>query len=149
ERLLRPADLDAELARLDREALALGRMDVRGRDGAVRLDDGLDHDRVAVGVGRRGEERDALAGDRVVDRVACADHSGPPVVSWLTPRMLAPRLPKIVGRRLDFGLVGALIFRRRGSSARGISPRPAGRVPTRMRARWPGGGRGGVASSAR
>jgi hypothetical protein len=39
-------------------------VDVRGGHESVRLDDGLDHDRVAVGVRRGGEEGDALAGAR-------------------------------------------------------------------------------------
>src|SRR5207244_3328584 len=82
---LLPAGLDAERSRLDGEALALRGVDMGSRDGPVRLDDDLDHDRLAVGVSRGGEEGDALAGDRVVDCVACVDHLAPPSASWLTP----------------------------------------------------------------
>jgi hypothetical protein len=59
---LLPADLQAERALGDREAFALRRVDVRRRDEPVGLDDGLDHDCLAVRVGRGGEEGDALAG---------------------------------------------------------------------------------------
>jgi hypothetical protein len=68
------SDLEAKLPRRDGEALALGGVDVRGGNEPTWLDDGLDHDRVAVGVRRGGDEGDALAGDRVLDGVACKDH---------------------------------------------------------------------------
>src|SRR5437763_4749786 len=103
EGLLLPAGLQPELPGLDREALALGRVHVRGCDAAVGLDDGLDHDRLAVGVGRGGEERDALAGDRVVDGVACADHLWPPSGAVADTHMLGSGGPKIVGRKRDSG----------------------------------------------
>ena len=73
ERDLLPPDLQAELSRRDGEALALGGVDVRSGNEPTWLNDGLDHDRVAVGVRRGGEEGDALAGDRVLDGVACKD----------------------------------------------------------------------------
>jgi hypothetical protein len=38
-------------------------MNMRGSNEAVRLNRALDHDRLAVRVGRRGMERDALPGD--------------------------------------------------------------------------------------
>jgi hypothetical protein len=57
-------------------------MDVRGGDEAVRLDDRFDHDRLAVRVGRRGEEGDALPRDRVLDGVTCADHLSLLRVGW-------------------------------------------------------------------
>src|SRR5581483_2941454 len=101
ERQLPTADLQAELPLLDREPLALRRVDVRRRDEPVRLDDGLDHDRFAVRVARGGEEGDALAGDRVLDGVASADHFLPLSGSWLTTRMLLRRGSKIVGRAGD------------------------------------------------
>ena len=47
-------------------------------DEPVRLDEGLDHDGLAAGVGGGLAEDDALAGDGVVDAVACADHDGAP-----------------------------------------------------------------------
>ena len=71
---LPPARLQDERPRCDREALALEWVDVRRRDEPVRLDSSLDHDRLAVRVARGGEKGDALAGDRVVDGVARADH---------------------------------------------------------------------------
>ena len=58
----------------DGEALALEGVDVGRGDEPLRLDDGLDHDRLAVRVCGGGEEGDALARDRVLDGVACADH---------------------------------------------------------------------------
>ena len=66
EQELLAAGLQAERSRGDGEALALERMDMRRRDEPVRLDDGLEHDRLAVGVLGGGEERDALAGDFTV-----------------------------------------------------------------------------------
>src|SRR6266508_3143866 len=104
----------------------MGRVDVCGRDEAVRLDGDLDHDCFAVGVARGGEEGDALAGDRAVDGVACADHSVPPSVPSLTPRMLRPEAPKIVGRAVDFASAARAILRRRASSAGRTTYRPAG-----------------------
>src|SRR5581483_5211904 len=68
------AHLQPERAARDGEALALRRVNVSGGDEPVRLDDDLDHDRLAAGVGRGREERDALAGDGVLDCLACADH---------------------------------------------------------------------------
>ena len=68
------AGLDAERPLDDREALALRRMDVSGSDEAVRLHRALDDDRLAVGVRRCGPEGDALSRDRIVNRVAGADH---------------------------------------------------------------------------
>ena len=60
------------------EALLLRRVDVRRCDEAVRLDERLDHDGLAAGVGRGLAEDDALAGDGVVDGVACANHGRAP-----------------------------------------------------------------------
>jgi hypothetical protein len=48
---------------------------VPGSDEAVRLDEGLDHDRLAARLARRLAEDEALAGDRVLDDVSCMDHS--------------------------------------------------------------------------
>ena len=72
--LLLAVDLEADGAAEDLEALLLRRVDVGRRDEAVRLDERLDHDGLAAGVARGLAEDDALAGDRVVDAVACADH---------------------------------------------------------------------------
>ena len=73
---LRLAVAELERALENLEALALIRVDVCGGDGAVGLDGDLDLDELAVGVGRRPEEVDGLAGDRVLDRVAGADGGG-------------------------------------------------------------------------
>jgi hypothetical protein len=81
--LLALAELERPLE--DLEALALERVDVRGRDCAVGLDRDLDLDELAAGVGGRPEKVDDLAGDGVLDRVAGANrcrlrgHVLPPV----------------------------------------------------------------------
>ena len=69
------ADLEADGAAEDLEALLLARVDVRRGDEAVRLDVGLDHDGRAVRLTARLPEDETLAGDRVLDRVSCADHA--------------------------------------------------------------------------
>jgi hypothetical protein len=71
-----PAAAELERSFEHLEALGLERVDVGGGDGAVGLDGDLDLDELAVGVGRGTEERDPLAGDRVLDRVAGADGGG-------------------------------------------------------------------------
>ena len=71
----RPAVAELERPLEHLEALALERVDVRGGDGAVGLDGDLDLDELAVGVGRCLKEVDGLAGERILDRVACADGS--------------------------------------------------------------------------
>src|SRR4029078_11227367 len=68
------ADLEADGALEHLEVLALLGVDVRGGDGAVRLDGALDDDGLAAGVARGREEAKALPGDRVLDGVAGADH---------------------------------------------------------------------------
>jgi hypothetical protein len=50
-------------------------VNVRGGDGAVRLDRDLDLDELAFRVGRGAEEANRLAGDGILDRVAGADGS--------------------------------------------------------------------------
>ena len=72
---LLPADSEADRAAEHLEALLLARMHVRRGDEAVRLDVGLDHDGRAVRLAARLPEDDALAGDRVLDRISCADHA--------------------------------------------------------------------------
>jgi hypothetical protein len=49
-------------------------MNVGGGDEAVRLDEGLEHDRFAVRLARGLVEDEPLAGDRVLDDVSCLDH---------------------------------------------------------------------------
>src|SRR5205814_5521464 len=78
ERELFLAALEAECSLDHGEAFALGGMDMRGCDEAVRPNRALDHNGLAVRVGRRGIERDALPGDGVVDRVSRANHLEPP-----------------------------------------------------------------------
>ena len=56
------------------EPLLLERMHVRRRDEAGRLDEALEEDGLAIRVGRGLLEDEALAGDGVLDGVACADH---------------------------------------------------------------------------
>src|SRR4029079_9160525 len=73
DRLL-AADLEADAAAKDLEALLLRGVDVRGRDEPVRLDVGLDHDGLAAGLVRRLAEDDPLAGHGVLDAVSCTDH---------------------------------------------------------------------------
>ena len=57
--------------------------------------------RLAVRVGRRLVERDALPGDRVVNRVSRADHLAPPWRHCLTPRRLGPQGSDFVGAADD------------------------------------------------
>ncbi|MFL5973097.1 MAG: hypothetical protein ACJ750_11995 [Gaiellaceae bacterium] len=45
-----------------------------GRDEAVRLDEGLEQDRLAVRLAGGLPEDEPLAGDRVLDEVACLNH---------------------------------------------------------------------------
>src|SRR5213592_1387966 len=90
------AALEAERSLDHGEALALGGMDMCGGDEAVRLNRALDHDGLAVRVGRRGVEGDAFPGDGVVDRVSGADHLEPPSLCRLTPRRLGPHERKFV-----------------------------------------------------
>src|SRR5262249_40790646 len=78
---LLPIDLQADLARDDLEDLDLARMDVRGGDEAVGIGLELDQDVLAVRVGSGLEKRSPLAGTRVVESVALADHRNPPVPS--------------------------------------------------------------------
>jgi len=54
--------------------LLLLRMNVGGGDEAVRLDEGLDHDRLAVRLARRLAEDEPLARHRVLDDVPCLNH---------------------------------------------------------------------------
>jgi hypothetical protein len=49
-------------------------MDVRGGDEAARADNRLEDDPLAVRLGRRLVEDEALAGDGVLDRVSNLDH---------------------------------------------------------------------------
>src|SRR5204862_3262483 len=56
------ADPEADAAAEDLEALLLARVHVRGRDEAVRLHEGLDHDGLAVRLAPPLPEDDALAG---------------------------------------------------------------------------------------
>src|SRR5919106_3066683 len=67
-------ELEGERAALDLEGLGLVRVDVRGGDEAVRLHGRLDEDVLAVRLGRGLEEAEALAGDRILDRLSLADH---------------------------------------------------------------------------
>ena len=120
ERHLLASHLEAELSRCDGEALALGGVDVRGGDEPVRLHDGLDQDRVAVGVGRGGEEGDALAGDRVLDGVTCADHVSLLLVDWDPEEARTASAEK---RRPRAGLT--IVLR---SDLTGAPPPPEGRL---------------------
>src|SRR5829696_1813570 len=61
---------EAEGPAQDLEPLLLVRMNVGGRDEAVRLDEGLEHDRLAVRLAGGLPEDEPLAGDRVLDDVA-------------------------------------------------------------------------------
>ena len=72
DRLL--AEPELELAREHLEALLLCGMDVRRRDGAVRLDERLDDDRLAVRLGRGLAEHERLAGDGIRDGLSGGDH---------------------------------------------------------------------------
>src|SRR6476661_2047836 len=74
ERELLLATLEAERPVDHGEALALGGMNMRGSNEAVRLNRAFDHDRLAVRIGRRGVKRDALPGDRIENGVSRADH---------------------------------------------------------------------------
>src|SRR5436190_1754641 len=74
------ADLETDGAAQDLEALLLARVDVGRGHEAVRLHEGLDDDGLAAGLARGLAKDDALAGDRVVDAVACVDHVGAPSV---------------------------------------------------------------------
>ena len=76
EELLR-ADTEADQAVEHLEALGLVRVDVRGRDEAVRPDDRLHQHRLAAGLLRRPVEDQYLAGDGVLERVSWADHGSP------------------------------------------------------------------------
>ena len=82
------ADLEADGAAEDLEPLLLQRVHVRGRDEASRLHVRLDHDRLAARLPGGLAEHEALAGDRVLDAVACADHV------WLLPSF-----PPLIGGR--------------------------------------------------
>jgi hypothetical protein len=68
------ADPEADRAAEDHEALLLARVHVGRGDEAVRLHVRLDHDGLAVRLTARLPEDDALAGDRILDRVSCANH---------------------------------------------------------------------------
>ena len=74
------ADPEADAAAEDLETLLLARVDMGGRDEAVRLHEGLDHDGLAVRLAACLPEDDALAGDGVVDRVSCVNHVDAPSV---------------------------------------------------------------------
>ncbi len=74
DRQVLPVDPEREGALEDLEPLALERVHVRGRHEARGPDGALEHDRLAVRLGRRPEEGDALPRDRVLDRVASAEH---------------------------------------------------------------------------
>ena len=56
------------------EDLGLVRVQVGARHEPVGLDEDVDRDALAVGVGRGLDEADRLAGDAVVDHVSGADH---------------------------------------------------------------------------
>src|SRR6185437_12886958 len=71
---LLPADPEPDGAAEHLEALLLARVHMRRGDEAVRLDVGLDHDGRSVRLAARLPENNALAGDRVLDRISCADH---------------------------------------------------------------------------
>jgi hypothetical protein len=68
-------DLEADRPRDDLEALGLDRVVVGGRDRAVRLHVRVERRQLAVRLGGRGAEDEALAGHRVLDRVTCVEHS--------------------------------------------------------------------------
>ena len=54
----------------DLEALGLDRVDVRDRDGAAGAQAELEGEQLAAGGGGRVGEGEALAGDRVLERLA-------------------------------------------------------------------------------
>jgi hypothetical protein len=56
------------------EALGLDRMDVRDRDGAARAKPELEGEQLAAAARRRVGEGEALAGDRVLERLSGLDH---------------------------------------------------------------------------
>ena len=106
---LAASGLEAELALEHLEALALVGVEVGGGDEAARLDDDLDQDVLAVGVGRGLDEPHQLAGDRIVENVSLADH-------LLLLRIRIAIRMAILGRRArgasrrgnDFGSVGSV-----------------------------------------
>jgi hypothetical protein len=69
------ADAQPERAREDVEALGLRRVDVRGGDEAVGLDDRLDANQLAAGLRCGLVEHEHLAGDGVLESVSWPDHS--------------------------------------------------------------------------
>ena len=68
------ADAELQLAGENLEELLLGGVHVRRSDCAVRLDECLDDDTLAVRVGGRRAEHESLAGDAVRDGLAGGDH---------------------------------------------------------------------------
>jgi hypothetical protein len=71
--LLTP-DAEADRPTQYLEALLLVGVYVGRRDESVRLDEGLDDNRLAVRLPRGFAENEPLAGDRVLDDVSLADH---------------------------------------------------------------------------
>ena len=65
-------DPEAHLAGDDLEALALLGVHVRHRDGAAGLEREVEREQLTLGARRGGGEREALAGDRVLDGLAGA-----------------------------------------------------------------------------
>ena len=74
--------LHAEPTFEDREDLRLVGVNVRGRDGSARLDEGVEERVLAVRVVRRELEDEPFAGHGVDDRVSCANHCGCLPVEW-------------------------------------------------------------------
>jgi hypothetical protein len=101
------ADLEPECARDDREPLLLLGVDVRGRDEPVRLDEGLEDDRLAVRLPGDLVEEDPLPRDGILDYVTCTNRvllsfCRPPLGGWFgTRRTLRLARHEIVARRPD------------------------------------------------
>jgi hypothetical protein len=71
------ADAEAHRPGHDLEALGLDRVDVRDRDGAAGAQGEVEREQLAAGRRRRRGEREALAGDGVLERLARGDHGAP------------------------------------------------------------------------
>ena len=72
---------EAHRARDDLEALGLDRMHVRDRDLAAGAQREVEREQLAAGAGGGVREREALAGDRVLERLAGSDHAQAPVAA--------------------------------------------------------------------
>jgi hypothetical protein len=85
------SDAEAHAAGEHLEALGLDRMDVWDRDRAADTQREVEPQQLPVGAGRGVREREALAGDRVLEGLSGSDHRLPPVVARCHDRESRPR----------------------------------------------------------